>query len=77
MNTEILIITAVLLLLVIQYGIIFLLYRRIGRLEDNIERITNYLYMCADGSPTAIQQCAEAIKRMGEAINKMGIKNID
>ena len=71
------IITAALLLLVIQYGIIFMLYRKVSRLEDRIERITLYLHMCADGSPSAIQKCAEAIKRMGEAIGKMGIKNID
>ena len=77
MRTEILIITATLLLLVIQYGIIFMLYRKVSRLEDSIERITLYLHMCADGSPSAIQKCAEAIKRMGEAFGKMGIKNID
>lgn len=77
MKTEILIITATLLLLVIQYGIIFMLYRKVSRLEDSIERTTLYLHMCADGSPSAIQKCAEAIKRMGDAIGKMGIKNIE
>lgn len=74
MKTEILIITATLLLLVIQYGIIFMLYRKVSRLEDSIERITIYLHMCADGSPSGIQKCAEAMKRMNEAISKMGVK---
>ncbi len=77
MKTEILIITATLLLLVIQYGIIFMFYRKVSRLEDSIERITLYLHSSANDFPSAIQKCAESMKRMGEAIGKMGIKNID
>ena len=69
--------TALVILIIIQFGINLHLYRKIGRLEDSIERIILYLHMCADGSPSAIQKCAEAMKRMGEAIGKMGIKNID
>lgn len=69
--------TALVILIIIQFGINLHLYREIGRLEDSIERIKLYLHTCADDSPSAIQKCAEAMKRMGEAIGKIGIKNID
>ncbi len=68
------IIVALVLLAIILCGVTIHLYRKIERIESSIERITLYLHMCSDGSPTAIQQCAEAMKRMGEAIGKMGAK---
>ncbi len=68
------IIVAVVLLAIIICGVTIHLHRRIDRMESCIERITLYLHMCSDGSPTAIQQCADAIKRMSKAIGKMGVK---
>jgi len=68
------IIVALVLLAIILFGVTIHLHRKIERMESSIERITLYLHMCSDGSPTAIQQCAEAMKRMGEAIGKMGVK---
>ena len=68
------IIVAVVLLAIILCGVTIHLHRKIERIESSVERITLYLHMCSDGSPTAIQQCAEAMKRMCEAIGKMGMK---
>ena len=68
------IIVAIVLLAIILCGVTIHLYRKIERIESSIERITLYLHMCSDGSPTAIQKCAEAMKRMGETIGKMGVK---
>lgn len=68
------IIVALVLLAIILCGVTIHLYRKIERIESSIERITLYLHMCSDGSPAAIQQCAEAMKRMGEGIGKMGVK---
>lgn len=74
MTTSIMIIVAAVLLVIILCGAIIHLHRKIERLESSIERITLYLHMCSDGSPTAIKQCADAMKRMGEVIGKMGVK---
>ena len=68
------IIVAVVLLAIILCGVTIHLHRKIERMESSIERITLYLHMCSDGSPTAIQQCADAMKRMCEVIRKMGAK---
>lgn len=68
------IIVAIVLLAIILCGETIHLQRKIERMESSIERITLYLHMCSDGSPTAIQQCADAMKRLGVAIGKMGVK---
>ena len=68
------IIVAAVLLMIILCGVTIRLHRKIERMESSIERITIYLHMCSDGSPTAIKQCADAMKRMGEAISKLGLK---
>lgn len=68
------IIVAVVLLAIILCGVTIHLHRKIERMESSIERITLYLHMCSDGSPTATQQCADAMKRMCEAIGKMEMK---
>lgn len=64
------IIVALVLLAIILCGVTIHLYRKIERVESSIERITLYLPFV----PTAIQQCAETMKRMGEVIGKMGVK---
>lgn len=71
------IIVAVVLLAIILCGVTIHLHRKIERMESSIERITLYLHMCADGSPAAIRQCAEAIKRMSDAIAGCGAKAPD
>jgi hypothetical protein len=73
MTTNMIIVAAVLLMIIL-CGVTIRLHRKIERMESSIERITIYLHMCSDGSPTAIKQCADAMKRMGEAIGKMGVK---
>lgn len=74
MTTIIMFFIAVVLLLIILCWTIIHLHRKIERMESSIERITLYLQMCSDGSPNAIQQCSEAMKRLGETIGKMGWK---
>lgn len=73
MTTNMIIVAAVLLIIIL-CGVTIHLHRKIERMESSIERITLYLHMCSDGSPTAIRQCADAMKRMGEAIGKMDVK---
>lgn len=68
------VIVAVVLLAIILCGVVIHLHLKIERMKSSIERITLYLHMCSDGSPTAIKQCADAMKRMGDAIGKMGVK---
>lgn len=64
----------VLVVIALQTVLIMNLLRRIVSLEARIDRIKLYLEMCADGSPTAIQQCANALKRMGEALSQFKVK---
>lgn len=64
----------VLVVIALQAVLIMNLLWRVLSLEARIDRIKLYLEMCADGSPTAIQQCADAIKRMGEAFSQFKVK---
>ena len=60
--------------IVLLCGLVIHLLWRVSSLEDRIERITLYLQMCGDGSPNAFRQCAEAFKKMGEAIRNCGVE---